>query len=73
MGFRYCPECKEWLETAEYTVDEQGETVCPKHRATHGFIIDSPISTAEFHRQHQLGYDDKPEMLKAAREQDLVE
>jgi hypothetical protein len=40
MACRYCPECGEWLETAEYTVDETGETICPEdgHPAVHGYI-----------------------------------
>lgn len=37
MVYRYCPDCDEWLETSDYTVDESGETVCPEHRALHGY------------------------------------
>lgn len=73
MGYRYCPECDRWLETSEYTVSEGGETICPDHKATHGFIIDAPWSRSEFLHHTTSWYDDRMEMLEAARRQGLVE
>lgn len=29
MGYRKCPN-HGWLETAEYTVDKSGQTICPE-------------------------------------------
>jgi hypothetical protein len=72
MGYRYCPECGRWLETFEYTVGEGGETICPDHKAVHGFIIDGPWTEQEFRREHPSWYDDREEMLSAARQQGLV-
>jgi hypothetical protein len=72
MGHRYCPQCEEWLSTAEYTVDESGETVCPQHKAVHGFIIDTPWSVAEFRNENPSWYDDQLDMLNAAKRQGLV-
>lgn len=48
MAFRYCPECDTWYETADYTVDESGETICRKddHGAVHGYI-DGSIRTVD--------------------------
>lgn len=73
MGFRYCPECDEWLETAEYTVDESGQVICPDHKAVHGFIIDAPWSTTLFYSEHPSWYEDRQEMFEAAKRQRLVE
>lgn len=83
--YRYCPECDQWLETSEYTVDESGETVCPDdgHPAVHGGIQSHrgfPVPEAEFRQQNDPrtytgnadgsgGYE---EMLAAAKEQGLV-
>lgn len=75
MGYRYCPDCDQWLETAEYTVDETGETVCPEHRAVHGFIgggWDFPWSEQQFLAEHPSWYGDRTDMLDAAKRQGLV-
>lgn len=79
MAYRYCPECEQWLETAEYTVDEIGETICPEHEiAVHGYMGGSPFGlsyTVEDLRRDNDSrlYDDWGKMLQAAREQHLVE
>lgn len=72
MGHRYCPGCDRWLETSEYTVDDHGETICPEHKAVHGFIIDSPWSEREFFDEHPSWYGDRDDMLAAAKRQGLV-
>lgn len=72
MSYRYCPECDRWLETSEYTVDDHGETVCPDHRATHGFINRAPWTEKMFFHEHPEWYDDRHEMLAAAKRQGLV-
>jgi len=42
MGFRKCPVCDRYLTTAEYTVSEGGETICPVHLVSlHGFKDDT--------------------------------
>lgn len=73
MGWRYCPQCKQWYETAEYTVDESGETVCREdgHGATHGFILSRPTKR-EFYNEHPSWYDDRDEMFEAAVNQGLI-
>lgn len=42
MGYRFCHRCG-WLKTDEYTVDENGETICPVHQMkTSGFREEEP-------------------------------
>lgn len=74
MAFRYCPDCDRWLETAEYTVDEIGETVCPKegHPAVHGYI-DGSIRTVEDLRRSMSYHRDVSPEISAAIDQGLVE
>jgi len=71
MGYRYCPECDEWLETAEIALDESGETVCPDHKAVYGFIGSPWITEGEFRRDHDWMPDCTVE-LQAAKRQQLV-
>lgn len=77
MAHRYCPDCGEWLETAEYTVDEIGETICPEHEiAVHGYMggsLDGPYTERDLLRDNDPRmYDDWDEMEQAAIEQGLV-
>lgn len=73
MGYRYCPRCGEWLRTDEYTVDGMGETICSEHGvATHGFMLHTPWSEREFYSEIGSWYDDRDEMLEAAKESGLV-
>jgi hypothetical protein len=77
MTHRYCPECEKWLETMEYTVDDSGETVCPDHKAVHGYI---PSVMYDFYTERDFRIDNRPsmyndfsKMLQKAKEQNLVE
>lgn len=75
MAYRYCPDCGRWLETSEYTVDEIGETVCPEHRAVHGYIDGSiKVATRLVHElSSALGRQDyQSAEVEAAIEQGLV-
>lgn len=79
--YRYCPECDQWYETAEYTVDETGETVCRQddHGAVHGSLQFSTydrksyITEREFKRQNPQWYQGREDMLAAAKRQGLVQ
>lgn len=70
MAYRYCPDCNEWYETAEYTVDESGETVCREddHGSVSGYI--------QLHRHFDtdvsLPYDNTSQAKARAREQGLI-
>jgi hypothetical protein len=46
---RYCPDCERWYETAEYGVDETGETVCMAdgHGAVRGYLDGSMRTTGD--------------------------
>lgn len=72
MAFRYCPECDEWYETAQYTVDDSGETVCKEngHGALHGYI-DQSIKTVDDYRAETSRTNIEDE-INAALEQDLL-
>ena len=77
MAHRYCPQCDEWQSTAEYTVDEIGETICREHECpVIGYLDGSysgyPISFDEFDRLVANWYDEYDEMLEAAKRQELV-
>lgn len=73
MGVRYCPECKRWLSTDEYTVDESGETICPEHKAVHGYLCGPfPLTVGEFYSDVPAWYGDRSKMLDAAVGQHLV-
>lgn len=69
MGYRYCPDCEKWLETSEYTVSESGETICPDHKAVQGFLDGSPHANSN---DISSWYDDRDQMVGAAREQNLI-
>lgn len=73
MAFRYCPECDEWYETANYTVNESGETVCKKdgHSAVHGYI-DGSMETVQDFKQHTHRRDIGDEIDAAVRQGILV-
>lgn len=75
MGYRYCPECEKWYTTAEYTVDDHGETVCRKdgHGATQGFILSAPVTEMVFRSDLPNYYDDREKMIQKARDQGLIE
>jgi hypothetical protein len=75
MGYRYCDHCNKWLETAEYTVDSSGETVCPKddHDATHGFILEAPVDEDEYRARLPNYYNDVDRMVQAGKDQELIE
>jgi len=50
MGYRFCHRCG-WLKTDEYTVNENGETICPVHQMkTSSFREEEPDS-------YERGYD----------------
>lgn len=79
MAYRYCPECDEWQSTAEYTVDEIGETICREHECpVIGYLEASihqgyPISHRDFNELVADWYDEREAMLEAAERQLLVE
>jgi hypothetical protein len=76
MAYRYCPECEKWLETNEYTVNKNGETVCPKHKAVHGYIGGAygAYTVKDFHRDNKRSlYDNWNTMLNRAMEQGIVD
>lgn len=75
MGYRYCDHCDEWLETDEYTVDGSGETVCPKdgHDATHGFLLDAPVSETEYRGRVPSYYNNLDAMIRSGKDQGLIE
>lgn len=76
MTYRYFPACDEWLETSEIEISDDGERVCPEHKAVHGSIPPSDryhtMSEAEFRREHMYLTDVSSE-LNAAIRQGLVE
>lgn len=75
MAYRYCPDCDQWLSTANYTVDDIGETVCPEdgHRAVHGYIDGSIRTEAELRRGMGMTYTDIEDEVRAAKRQGLVD
>lgn len=73
MAYRYCPECDRWLETSEYTVDSSGETVCPEHRAVHGYIDGSIRTEADLRQNLGYSHTDVEAEVEAALRQGLVE
>lgn len=74
MAYRYCPECDEWYETHEYTVDKVGETVCKveDHGVVYGYI-DGSINSERNLRHALKGYGGPTDdMVERAKEQGLV-
>lgn len=70
MAYRYCPECDKWYRTAEYTVDEMGETVCDEveeHGAVHGYI-DGSMETVADYKQHTYRTDVEDEVEAAVNQ-----
>ena len=71
MGYRYCPKHGSWLETADYTVDDSGETICPDHGVpVVGFILGP--TTADDLRFDYGNYDHIDAMIESARRQNLL-
>lgn len=69
MAYRYCPECDQWYETANYTVNESGETVCETegHGAVHGYI-DGSMTTVNDFKRHTYRSDIQDEIEAAVRQ-----
>lgn len=71
MAYRYCPDCGEWLETADYTVDEVGWTICKQHRvSTHGYLDGGIRTVRDFNSVNSYG--DWSEERAAAKAQGLI-
>jgi hypothetical protein len=79
MTHRFCPTCERWLETAEYTVDQSGQTICPTHEiSVHGYIGGATFGSyteRDFRRdnQPQIYGEEFTLMLEKAREQRLID
>jgi hypothetical protein len=71
MAYRYCPECERWLEPIDFTVNKNGETICPEHDvALHGHMPSLPLVRNEQRLRRQVVID--TEEIEAAREQGLI-
>lgn len=72
MAYRYCPEHDAWLETADYTVDESGEMICPEHDiAVHGYIDGHIDTVGKFKEANMVGRSLSDE-IEAAKRQGLL-
>ncbi len=77
MAYRYCPNCEQWYQTHEYTVDKFGETVCKKdaHGSLHGYMSGSTKTQDELRRALKKSYisdSDVTQMVDAAVRQGLI-
>lgn len=75
MAFRYCPECDQWYETAGYTTNDNGETVCKKddHDAVHGYINRSIETVSDFVNHQNRNRHELEDEIDAAVRQGLLE
>jgi len=74
MPYRYCPDCNHWYGTHEYTVDNIGETVCP--RDDHYALVGCIHPSRHFETDVRLPYGNREEQqqsLDAAKRQGLVD
>lgn len=76
MTYRYCPECDEWNDTADYEYNDVGWLICTEHDVSvHGCI--PPMGPHDTYTEQEFKIDhshmkDWSNELDAAKRQNLI-